>query len=49
MKLNRLIAMAFAGLFAMTATALAGPEVNTSTGIVLVAGKTCTWFGRAWF
>ena len=39
MKLKQLIAAAFVGFLAMTATAIAGPEVNTSTGIVLVNGR----------
>ncbi len=40
MKSTTLLAMAIAGAIGLTGPALAGPEVNTATGAVLVAGKT---------
>ncbi len=39
MKTKSLIALAAASAFALSAPAIAGPEVNTSLGAVLVAGK----------
>lgn len=39
MKMTSFIALAAASVLAATAPALAGPEVNTATGAVLVAGK----------
>ncbi|MBU1210509.1 MAG: YHS domain-containing protein [Alphaproteobacteria bacterium] len=39
MKTRSLIALALTGLIAATGQAAAGPEVNTATGAVLVAGK----------
>ena len=39
MKYKSLIGAALAVFVAVTSPALAGPEVNTTTGIVLVAGK----------
>ncbi len=39
MKTKSLIALAVAGAFTFSAPAIAGPEVNTSLGAVLVAGK----------
>lgn len=39
MKTKSLIALTLAGILAAAAPAAAGPEVNTATGAVLVAGK----------
>ncbi|MBI1384001.1 MAG: YHS domain-containing protein [Rhizobiales bacterium] len=39
MKSRISLALALASLFAATGPALAGPEVNTTTGAVIVAGK----------
>ncbi|MEQ8823169.1 MAG: YHS domain-containing (seleno)protein [Filomicrobium sp.] len=39
MKSKTFLALAIAGLIASTGPVLAGPEVNTGTGAVLVAGK----------
>ena len=39
MKTKLLVALALAGLIATTSQAAAGPEVNTTPGAVLVAGK----------
>lgn len=39
MNSKTFLALAIAGLIASTGPALAGPEVNTATGAVLVAGK----------
>ncbi|MFA5949431.1 MAG: YHS domain-containing (seleno)protein [Hyphomicrobium sp.] len=39
MRTSKLITMVLAGLAAMSLPALAGPEVNTATGAVLVDGK----------
>ena len=39
MQRMKIFAIALAGVVAATAPAMAGPEVNTSTGIVLVDGK----------
>jgi YHS domain-containing protein len=39
MKFKPLVSLVFASLIIATAPAFAGPEVNTSTGAVLVAGK----------
>jgi len=39
MKPRNYLALAFASLFAFAGPALAGPEVNTATGAVLVDGK----------
>lgn len=39
LKSKSLIALALAGTFALAAPAFAGPEINTSTGIVTADGK----------